>query len=143
MVKNMLVLRFGNPMFGAVWDCNHIDNVQVDPLSSRLTAHSDYALDINVRRYRHRWPRWLFRRCGSDSRYHAKPYDSAVRVAQINRLSYTDLTQILALITMERPGSFSAEDLRQEKVSCTLSRNPPRAYVPFRPASSASCRLSK
>lgn len=29
----------------------------------------------------------------------------------------TDLTQILALITMERPGSFSAEDLRQEKVS--------------------------
>lgn len=29
MVKNMLVLRFGNPMFGAVWDCNHIDNIQV------------------------------------------------------------------------------------------------------------------
>ena len=29
----------------------------------------------------------------------------------------TDLTQILALITMERPGSFSADDLRQEKVS--------------------------
>ena len=29
MVKNMLVLRFGNPMFGAIWDCNFIDNVQV------------------------------------------------------------------------------------------------------------------
>ena len=29
MVKNMLVLRFGNPMFGAIWDCNYIDNVQV------------------------------------------------------------------------------------------------------------------
>lgn len=29
MVKNMIVLRFGNPMFGAVWDCNHIDNIQV------------------------------------------------------------------------------------------------------------------
>lgn len=29
MVKNLVILRFGNPMFGAVWDCNHIDNVQV------------------------------------------------------------------------------------------------------------------
>ncbi len=29
MVKNLLVLRFGNPMFGAGWNCNHIDNVQV------------------------------------------------------------------------------------------------------------------
>ncbi|KAL9059414.1 MAG: hypothetical protein Q9206_001487 [Seirophora lacunosa] len=28
MVKNLLTLRFGNPMFGALWDCNHIDNVQ-------------------------------------------------------------------------------------------------------------------
>ena len=27
-----------------------------------------------------------------------------------------DLTQVLALVAMERPGSFSAEDLRQEKV---------------------------
>lgn len=27
-----------------------------------------------------------------------------------------DLMQLLALTTMERPGSFSAEDLRQEKV---------------------------
>ena len=29
MVKNMLVLRFGNPMFGAIWSCESIDNVQV------------------------------------------------------------------------------------------------------------------
>ena len=36
MVKNMLVLRFGNPMFGAVWDCNHIDNVQVSAFDIRL-----------------------------------------------------------------------------------------------------------
>ena len=35
----MLVLRFGNPMFGAVWDCSHIDNIQVDipkPIDYRL-----------------------------------------------------------------------------------------------------------
>ena len=30
MVKNILVLRFGNPMFGAVWSCDSIDNIQVD-----------------------------------------------------------------------------------------------------------------
>lgn len=29
MVKNLFVLRFGNPMFGAGWNCNHIGNVQV------------------------------------------------------------------------------------------------------------------
>ncbi|KAI4185776.1 MAG: hypothetical protein L6R41_003918 [Letrouitia leprolyta] len=28
MVKNVMTLRFGNPIFGALWDCNHIDNVQ-------------------------------------------------------------------------------------------------------------------
>ena len=34
--------------------------------------------------------------------------------------SIVDLTQMLALIAMERPGSFSAEDLRQEKVRQAL-----------------------
>lgn len=31
-------------------------------------------------------------------------------------LTALDLMQLLALTTMERPGSFDAEDLRQEKV---------------------------
>lgn len=29
MVKNILILRFGNEFFGATWNRNHIDNVQV------------------------------------------------------------------------------------------------------------------
>ncbi|KAL8940208.1 MAG: hypothetical protein Q9211_002380 [Gyalolechia sp. 1 TL-2023] len=29
MVKNIMTLRFGNPIFGALWDCNHVDNVQI------------------------------------------------------------------------------------------------------------------
>lgn len=29
MVKNLLILRFGNEFFGATWNRNHIDNVQV------------------------------------------------------------------------------------------------------------------
>jgi len=34
MVKNILILRFGNEFFGATWNRNHIDNVQVRRLSS-------------------------------------------------------------------------------------------------------------
>lgn len=30
MVKNILILRFGNEFFGATWNRNHIDNVQVE-----------------------------------------------------------------------------------------------------------------
>jgi glucose-6-phosphate 1-dehydrogenase len=29
MVKNILILRFGNEFFGATWNRQHIDNVQV------------------------------------------------------------------------------------------------------------------
>lgn len=29
MVKNILILRFGNEFFGSNWNRNHIDNVQV------------------------------------------------------------------------------------------------------------------
>merc|ERR1712096_576603 len=29
MVKNILILRFGNEFFGATWNRNHIDNVQI------------------------------------------------------------------------------------------------------------------
>jgi glucose-6-phosphate 1-dehydrogenase len=32
MVKNILILRFGNEFFGATWNRNHIDNVQVRTL---------------------------------------------------------------------------------------------------------------
>lgn len=43
--------------------------------------------------------------------------------SEITGLITTDLMQLLALTTMERPGSFSAEDLRQEKACrrCTLN----------------------
>ena len=33
MVKNILILRFGNEFFGATWNRNHIDNVQVQKLA--------------------------------------------------------------------------------------------------------------
>ncbi|KAL8826524.1 MAG: hypothetical protein Q9191_003748 [Dirinaria sp. TL-2023a] len=40
MVKNILVLRFGNPMFGAVWSCDCIDNIQVELFA--LLKHSTF-----------------------------------------------------------------------------------------------------
>ena len=60
----------------------------------------------------------------------------------MNWLTRIDLTQILALITMERPGSFSAEDLRQEKVSCTILLISPvfMYYTGSRPPTCAACR---
>jgi glucose-6-phosphate 1-dehydrogenase len=38
MVKNLLILRFGNEFFGATWNRNHIDNVQVCFVSA---SHED------------------------------------------------------------------------------------------------------
>ena len=29
VVNNLLVLRFGNEMFSAIWDTKHIDNIEV------------------------------------------------------------------------------------------------------------------
>jgi len=54
----MLVLRFGNPMFGAVWDCNHIDNVQViRPHPELCLLKVTKVLDIDDRGQRHRGSR--------------------------------------------------------------------------------------
>ena len=36
MVKNLLILRFGNEFFGATWNRNHIDNVQVRTATALL-----------------------------------------------------------------------------------------------------------
>lgn len=44
MVKNLLILRFGNEFFGATWNRNHIDNVQVN-IHISTTAKS-YSTDV-------------------------------------------------------------------------------------------------
>ena len=118
----MLVLRFGNPMFGAVWDCNHIDNVQVSALEIRLGSSPK----LNAHQIS------MTEAIGTEGRGGYFDDVGVIRDIMQNRKSVffvcfvlmssttTDLTQILALITMERPGSFSAEDLRQEKVSSLL-----------------------
>ncbi|KAL8807859.1 MAG: hypothetical protein Q9200_004511 [Gallowayella weberi] len=82
MVKNILTLRFGNPMFGALWDCNHIDNVQISMTEAIGTeGRGGYFDDVGI----------------------------------IRDVMQNHLMQLMALTTMERPGSFEAEDLRKEK----------------------------
>lgn len=82
MVKNILVLRFGNPMFGAVWSCDCIDNIQISMTEAIGTeGRGGYFDDVGI----------------------------------LRDVMQNHLTQMLALIAMERPGSFSAEDMRQEK----------------------------
>ncbi|KAL9003560.1 MAG: hypothetical protein Q9188_003581 [Gyalolechia gomerana] len=82
MVKNVMTLRFGNPIFGALWDCNHIDNVQISMTEAIGTeGRGGYFDDVGI----------------------------------IRDVMQNHLMQLMALTTMERPGSFSAEDLRHEK----------------------------
>ncbi|KAL9595661.1 MAG: hypothetical protein Q9219_006294 [cf. Caloplaca sp. 3 TL-2023] len=92
MVKNVMTLRFGNPIFGALWDCNHIDNVQISMTEAIGTeGRGGYFDDVGI----------------------------------VRDVMQNHLTQVMALTTMERPGSFSAEDLRHEKKARVLRLVPP------------------
>ena len=72
--------------------------------------------DLDHRSWRSRGSRKLFQWCRGDSRRHAEPYISLYLSISACLTIITDLTQILALLTMERPKSFSADDLCAEKV---------------------------
>ncbi|KAL8708043.1 MAG: hypothetical protein Q9220_007039 [cf. Caloplaca sp. 1 TL-2023] len=82
MVKNLVTLRFGNPIFGAWWDCNHIDHVQISMTEAIGTeGRGGYFDDVGI----------------------------------IRDVMQNHLMQLMALTAMERPVSFSPEDLRHEK----------------------------
>lgn len=83
MVKNILVLRFGNSFLNATWNRQHIDNVQItfkEPFGTE--GRGGYFDEFGI----------------------------------IRDIIQNHLLQILTLLTMERPLSFSAEDIRDEKV---------------------------
>merc|ERR1711977_114354 len=83
MVKNILILRFGNEFFGATWNRNHIDNVQItfkEPFGTE--GRGGYFDEFGI----------------------------------IRDVMQNHLLQVLTLLAMERPISFSAEDVRDEKV---------------------------
>ena len=83
MVKNILILRFGNEFFGATWNRNHIDNVQIsfkEPFGTE--GRGGYFDEFGI----------------------------------VRDVMQNHLLQILCLLAMERPISFSSEDIRDEKV---------------------------
>ncbi|EEH37712.2 glucose-6-phosphate 1-dehydrogenase [Paracoccidioides lutzii Pb01] len=83
MVKNILILRFGNEFFGATWNRHHIDNVQItfkEPFGTE--GRGGYFDEFGI----------------------------------IRDVMQNHLLQVLTLLAMERPISFSAEDIRDEKV---------------------------
>ncbi|KAH0839738.1 glucose-6-phosphate 1-dehydrogenase [Lanmaoa asiatica] len=88
MVKNLLVLRFGNVAMNAAWDRNSIDNVQItfkEPFGTE--GRGGYFDEFGI----------------------------------IRDILQNHLLQVLSILTMERPVSFSAEDIRDEKVKVLRS----------------------
>ncbi|KIJ20036.1 glucose-6-phosphate dehydrogenase [Paxillus involutus ATCC 200175] len=83
MVKNLLVLRFGNVAMNAGWDKNSISNVQItfkEPFGTE--GRGGYFDEFGI----------------------------------IRDVLQNHLLQVLSILTMERPVSFGAEDIRNEKV---------------------------
>lgn len=81
-VQNLMILRFGNPMFEAVWNSRYVDHIQI-------TA----AETVGV---------------GSRGKF----YDAA---GALRDMVPNHLFQLMALVGMEPPNSFSAEAIRTEK----------------------------
>ncbi|KAJ9660764.1 Glucose-6-phosphate 1-dehydrogenase [Neophaeococcomyces mojaviensis] len=83
MVKNLLILRFGNEFLGSNWNRNHIANVQItfkEPFGTE--GRGGYFDEFGI----------------------------------IRDVMQNHLLQVLTLLAMERPISFSSEDIRDEKV---------------------------
>ncbi|XBW36715.1 hypothetical protein QEN19_002291 [Hanseniaspora menglaensis] len=92
MVKNLLVLRFGNIFFNAAWNKENIQNIQItfkEPFGTE--GRGGYFNDIGI----------------------------------IRDVMQNHLLQVLTLLTMERPVSFDAEAVRDEKVKVL------KAIAPF------------
>lgn len=101
MVKNLLVLRFANIAMGAAWDKNSISNVQItfkEPFGTE--GRGGYFDEFGIIR---------------DVLQNRKSIRHLIVLALIDG-TRIDLLQVLSILTMERPVSFSAEDIRDEKV---------------------------
>jgi len=103
MVKNLLVLRFANIAMGAVWDKNSISNVQItfkEPFGTE--GRGGYFDEFGIIR---------------DVLQNRTIFSLFSLDLTLTSLLNLDLLQVLSILTMERPVSFAAEDIRDEKVS--------------------------
>ncbi|POV95949.1 hypothetical protein PSHT_15396, partial [Puccinia striiformis] len=116
MVKNLLVLRFGNVILDASFNKNLISNVQItfkEPFGTegRGGYFDEFGIIRDVMQNRLSQLSETFVRLGPSADLHL-PIALFTIVFHIQ----SDLLQVLSLLTMERPVSFSAEDIRDEKV---------------------------
>ena len=99
MIKNMLVLRFGNVFFDGTFNRNYVSNVQItlkEPFGTegRGGYFDEFGIIRDVCQNR----------------------TSLLSLPALNWLINQDLMQAMSVLTMERPVSFAAEDVRDEKV---------------------------
>lgn len=109
MVKNILVLRFANTTMGAAWDKNWISNVQItfkEPFGTE--GRGGYFDEFGIIRD-------ILQNRECSAAFNCAITRMYVRYSTM--LSRLDLLQVLSVLTMERPVSFSAEDIRDEKVT--------------------------
>jgi len=110
MVKNLLVLRFANIAFSSAWDKNSISSVQItfkEPFGTE--GRGGYFDEFGIIRD-------ILQNRGCISLITLSA--PAPRFRSTTKLTpfTSDLLQVLSILTMERPVSFSAEDIRDEKV---------------------------
>ena len=109
MIKNMLVLRFGNVFLDAALNNKFVSNVQItfkEPFGTE--GRGGYFDEFGIIR---------------DVCQNRESPLPSVKVCFL----IPDLMQTLSVLAMERPQSFSSEDIRDEKVS-----NNPRGALTFR-----------
>ena len=132
MVKNLLVLRFANIAMAAAWDKNYVSNVQItfkEPFGTE--GRGGYFDEFGIIR---------------DILQNRECTTAQTKPTKRGGLTFNtvDLLQVLSILTMERPVSFAAEDIRDEKVRFLyffLSRHHGNAFT-FRSKSCAPSRLS-
>ena len=128
MVNNILVLRFGNIVLGSLWNREHIENIQVRILvwDFLLACYSDDS--SRCRYWRPLAPKdgEAFMTIPVLFEMSCRTVSLPIRVHEASAESecvLSDMLQIVSLLTMEIPGSFSAEDLCKEKVSSNLTES--------------------
>lgn len=120
MVKNLLVMRFGNPVVDVGLNNKFVDNVQItfkEPFGTE--GRGGYFDEFGIIRDIQQNREWC---CfggveGSDS-------SIGVLIQRLSRLGSSDLTQVLSLLAMDAPNSLGAEDIRDQKVK-VLESVPP------------------
>lgn len=130
MVKNLLVLRFANVALNAFWDKNSISNVQItfkEPFGTE--GRGGYFDEFGIIR---------------DILQNRACLLISKRLQCGNMYTFADLLQVLSILTMERPVSFAAEDIRDEKVQSLFSSSPTCcSLAPVGTGESVACYSSR